>query len=123
MVDITYEVLESRRGKYANKPTKAEKSIISKLTALGVTFEFQTIIHPYIVDFYLPYKKLVIEVDGKSHDERREYDRKRDWWIKKKGYSVIRIKNEEALTIGLDKLILLLGIKSRPRNIFDYLQD
>ena len=34
----------------------------------------QKIIDNYIVDFYLPELKLIIEIDWEVHDERKEYD-------------------------------------------------
>jgi very-short-patch-repair endonuclease len=49
----------------------------------------------YIADFYCSKLKLVIEVDGKIHAERTEYDAERDLKLLNKGIRVVRIKNEE----------------------------
>jgi len=49
----------------------------------------------YIADFYCSKLKLVVEIDGKIHDYRKEYDYERDQKLNEKGIRVVRIKNEE----------------------------
>ena len=49
----------------------------------------------YIADFYCHEKKLVIELDGKIHDNQKEYDEYRTFLINQLGIRVHRIKNEE----------------------------
>jgi very-short-patch-repair endonuclease len=49
----------------------------------------------FIADFYCSQLKLVIEVDGKIHEECIDYDSERDLKLLNKGISVLRIKNEE----------------------------
>jgi very-short-patch-repair endonuclease len=53
----------------------------------------------YIVDFYCPQLKLVIEVDGDSHfrKETQEYDQKRTDILESYGLKVIRFTNEEII--------------------------
>ena len=50
----------------------------------------------YIVDFYIPQKQLVIEVDGIQHltEEHQEKDQTRDEFLKGQGLRVLRIPNE-----------------------------
>jgi len=43
--------------------------ILSKMKLLGYKFTRQKPLLTYIVDFYCHKLKLIIEVDGKSHDE------------------------------------------------------
>ncbi len=45
-----------------------------------------------VVDFYCPSAKLVIEIDGMSHDmgDHPERDRERDLWLKGQGLRVVR---------------------------------
>ena len=43
----------------------------------GIDFDRQRIIGNYIVDFYVKSLGLVIEIDGWSHDVKKEYDEKR----------------------------------------------
>ena len=62
-------------------------------------FYRQRIIGDYIVDFYCPRAKLVIEVDGGQHysDDMAEVDRKRDDYLKNLGLKVLRFSNTEVL--------------------------
>ncbi|MCX8034959.1 MAG: endonuclease domain-containing protein [Candidatus Dojkabacteria bacterium] len=58
---------------------------------LGLDFDRQKIIGNYIVDFYCKDLGVVIEIDGASHDEKVEYDRKRDKYLESLGLKVIHI--------------------------------
>lgn len=49
----------------------------------------------YIADFYCAEFKLVIEIDGKVHDYRKENDYNRDIVLNRLGLLVIRFRNEE----------------------------
>ena len=53
----------------------------------------------YIVDFYCPKLKLVIELDGKIHFDKphKEYDKIRDEFMQNLNILVIRFKNEEVI--------------------------
>ena len=66
---------------------------------LGVRCLRQHIIGDYIVDFYIPDSKLVIEVDGGYHAEReqREDDAVREEILNKMGYRVVCFSNEKVL--------------------------
>ena len=61
----------------------------------GVKFRRQHPISPYIVDFYASQLKLVVEVDGDTHDEQKEYDARRTDFLKRKGYDILHFTNEE----------------------------
>jgi very-short-patch-repair endonuclease len=64
----------------------------------GVNIRRQVPIGPYIADFAHLNSYLVIEVDGKSHNETQiEYDAERQKFIESKGYTVVRISNDDAL--------------------------
>lgn len=56
----------------------------------GYKFRRQHPIGKFIVDFYCVQFKLIIEVDGDSHADKEDYDRKRTLWLEKQGYRVIR---------------------------------
>jgi very-short-patch-repair endonuclease len=60
-----------------------------------IKFRRQHPIGKYIVDFYCPQSRLIIEVDGDSHGDSQEYDRQRTEWLKSQGYQVIRFSNRE----------------------------
>jgi len=63
----------------------------------GCQFRRQYSIGSYIVDFYCPQIKLVIEVDGDSHfvDGADSYDRNRQAIIESLGISFLRFTNRD----------------------------
>ena len=80
--------------------TPAEKILWSRLRGRklgGFKFYRQVPIDRYIVDFYCPEKKLVVEVDGSIHDEEDmlENDEFREKCFRNKGLRIIRFRNAE----------------------------
>ena len=65
----------------------------------GVQFYRQTCIGNYIVDFYAPTAKLVIEVDGAQHFEHQHEvkDRQRDAFLASQRLTVLRFHNGQVL--------------------------
>jgi very-short-patch-repair endonuclease len=65
----------------------------------GVQFYRQKVIGNYIVDFYAPKAKLVIEIDGSQHLEapQVEKDRERDEYLGRLGLTVLRINGRQVL--------------------------
>ena len=57
----------------------------------GLDFDRQKIIGNYIVDFYCAENKLVIEIDGNSHNEKQDYDSTRDDFLINLGLNLIHI--------------------------------
>lgn len=57
----------------------------------GLDFHRQTIIGNYIVDFYVPELGLVIEIDGSSHNQKMEYDNRREAYFADLGMSIFKI--------------------------------
>ena len=49
----------------------------------------------YIVDFFIPEIRLIIEVDGSSHDNRKAYDAIRTKFLESIGNKVVRFLNKE----------------------------
>jgi len=83
--------------------TDAERQLWSKIRMKqlkGYQFYRQKPIGDYIVDFFCPRAKLVIEIDGSQHfsDEMTEYDRIRDEHMSSLGLRVLRFTNTEVLT-------------------------
>ncbi len=79
----------------------------------GTHFRRQAPIGPYIVDFFCPAKHLVIELDGGHHneDETARDDLKRQLWLEREGYRVIRFWNSEItheLTAVLERIYIEL---------------
>jgi len=82
--------------------TRAEDKVWSMLRAkrlAGLKFRRQHVLGRYIADFVCIPARLVIEVDGDSHeDETEESDAKRTAEIQRMGYRVIRFWNSSVLT-------------------------
>ncbi len=106
---IGSEMYVSRRTKeliigsarYMRKyPTQAEALLWACLRAKrleGYKFRRQHIIGTYIVDFYCPKCKLILEVDGSIHQARQIYDQSRECNLIARGYKILRFTNEEVL--------------------------
>jgi very-short-patch-repair endonuclease len=65
----------------------------------GHQFYRQKIIGDYIVDFYCPGARLIIEVDGGQHygPEEMAKDRMRDKHLREQGFEVLRFLDREVL--------------------------
>lgn len=88
------------RRRLRNEGTPAEAVLWNYLKGrrfLGYKFRRQQSIGRYIVDFYCPTLKLVVEVDGDTHYEAdyAEKDKRRDEWLRHLGLRVMRIRNDE----------------------------
>ena len=59
----------------------------------------QKVIGPYIVDFYIADRKLVIELDGSQHcdPDAIQYDRVRTEYLQKQGIFVLRLSNRDVM--------------------------
>jgi very-short-patch-repair endonuclease len=63
----------------------------------GYKFRRQQPIGKYIVDFVCFEKKLIIEVDGSQHAEQADYDLKRNSWLEKEGFRILRFWDNQVL--------------------------
>ena len=79
--------------------TPAEKKLWAYLRELPQRVLRQRPIDHYIVDFYIPKAKLVIEVDGEPHftEEGKAYDAERDAVLEGYGLRVLRLPNSEVM--------------------------
>jgi very-short-patch-repair endonuclease len=89
--------------------TDAEQWLWHKLRRkqiLGVQFYRQKPLGPYIVDFYGPAVRIIVEVDGGQHRETDHAvrDRDRDLYLQRLGLDVLRFDNRQVLTQGSDVL-------------------
>ncbi len=85
---------KQRRKELRNNPTKTEKILWDALKGkklAGHKFRRQYGVGRYILDFYCVKEKLAIEIDGEVHEnaESKEYDNKRDEFIRNFGIDVI----------------------------------
>jgi len=91
---------ETRSRKLAKalrkKLTDAEHLLWSKLRRHPIhKFRRQHPIGPYVADFACVAARLVIELDGDSHEVAQEHDRKRDAYLSQMGWRVVRILNRD----------------------------
>ena len=82
--------------------TDAERRLWAKLRRKqlkGCQFYRQKIIGNYIVDFYCPKARLVVEVDGSQHYSAKmlEADKQRDDYLRANALTVIRFSDLEVL--------------------------
>lgn len=82
--------------------TESEKKLICVLDFIGIDYRFQKIIKTddgwyYIVDFYFPKTKTVLEVDGEYHNspEQKRKDVLRQNKLEEMGYRVFRISDDD----------------------------
>ena len=73
----------------------------------GYKFSRQIPIGPYYADFVCRMEKLVVELDGFSHEVRVDYDRVRTKFIEAQGYRVIRFNNEDVMT-NLEGVLIMI---------------
>jgi very-short-patch-repair endonuclease len=62
-----------------------------------VKFLRQIPIEDYFVEFVSRELKLIVELDGDSHNGRGAYDQQRHARLKSLGYSVVRISNDDVI--------------------------
>ncbi len=70
----------------------------------------------FIADFYCAAARLIVEVDGGIHEQQREYDVIRDEIIAAKGFTVLRMANDEIKDVvgvikKLEKYLSILHLK------------
>jgi len=96
-----YDLLKEYAKDMRKFSTEAESALWEMLRKkqLGDKFRRQHIIENFIVDFVSLDKKVVVEVDGKYHNEPEveQADKLRDEILKDLGYTVLRFTNEEVI--------------------------
>jgi very-short-patch-repair endonuclease len=104
------------------KPTPTEAALWNRLKGqqLGVPFLSQECMLGYIVDFYCPPAKLVVEVDGPYHQtaERRAYDSIKDRALRRRGLVVLRLSSDLSTSDAvsrIDRKLHFLQVKRKPR--------
>lgn len=103
--DRTFVRARDLRGRMTN----AEEIVWRALRGrkfLGLKFRRQMPLGSYIVDFACVERRLVVECDGRTHDndDRRAHDMRRDAWLRENGWRVLRLTDERV--IGGGNLVL-----------------
>ena len=104
--ELTRKISLEKRQSLIDNQTHAEKLFKAKLKAINIAYEFKKIVYTkrsfYILDFYLPDYQLVIELDGKYHEDKKQKikDNERTEELKTLGFTKIkRFSNDKALKI------------------------
>jgi very-short-patch-repair endonuclease len=95
--------LKGQARELRKKLTDSESALWSRLRGkqlMGIQFYRQKPIGQYIVDFFAPRAKLVVEVDGSQHMEGDQFqkDKNRDQYLAGLGLKVLRFNSRVVLT-------------------------
>jgi very-short-patch-repair endonuclease len=96
----TSRELEEAARSMRRQPTSAEDMLwgaLQKKQVAGLRFRRQHPVGRFILDFYCPSHRLVVEVDGGVHDAQQERDAARTQALETHGYRVLRFRNDEVL--------------------------
>ena len=85
--------LTAHAQRMRSAPSEPERVLWQSLRSsqLGVRFRRQVVVQDYIVDFFAPEARLVVEVDGAQHTRRRAADKRRDRALEAAGLRVLRL--------------------------------
>ncbi len=92
--------IEAAARRLRRNMTAAEKKLWGALKGKqlgGLRFRAQHPVGAFILDFYCPACKLVVELDGGAHEDQAAYDEARTRQLTDFGYQVVRFRNEEVL--------------------------
>src|SRR4051794_24571995 len=105
---VVSERQRSRAKQLRQTMTRAETLLWRYLKAkrTGLGFRRQLPIRNYIVDFVCLSAKLIVELDGESHEfeERQKSDQNRDAFFVSEGFQVLRFTNEQ-VTSNLEGVV------------------
>lgn len=99
--------------KLRKNSTKTENLLWRRLRnrqLAGFKFRRQQPVGSYIVDFINFEKKIVIEIDGGQHAKFKNKDKKRNEWLYKEGFEVMRFWNNEVFE-NLDSILEVIRDK------------
>jgi very-short-patch-repair endonuclease len=102
----------ARAKSLRNQATPAERLLWTALSSrrvAGHKFSRQMPLGPYFADFLCREARMVVELDGHSHDTRQEHDRQRDAFMKAEGYRVMRFTNADVMT-NLDGVVRSIAL-------------
>ena len=61
----------------------------------GLKFRRQQPLGPFVVDFCCADRRLIVEIDGETHEDQRDYDQARTEHLSAYEYQVLRFTNDE----------------------------
>ena len=91
-IDRNAAVLRARALRRSMSPPERLLWQVLRTRPGSLKFRKQHPIGPYTADFYCAAAKLVIEVDGDSHDmgEHPKLDQLKDAWLQERGFRILR---------------------------------
>ncbi len=92
-------------------PTRYEKIFSEILKKIKIDFKQQMILGFFILDFVIPNKMLVFEIDGNFHKLKKDYDKFRDNFIEGCGFNVIHIENKKVKNSDIFSILEKFEIK------------
>ena len=90
--------LKPRARELRNNLTEPERRLWRALRSSqlnGFKFRRQVAIPPFIADFLCPRKALIVEIDGWTHEPAADF--RRDAWLKSRGYTTLRVTNDDVM--------------------------
>mgnify|MGYP000533559838 CR=1 FL=1 len=93
-------VVQQRARALRNTSTDVERFLWRYLRRRQIAdrrFRRQVPIGGYIADFVCLESKLVVELDGGQHQTRHHHDTRRDRYIEKRGFKILRFWNNDVL--------------------------
>jgi very-short-patch-repair endonuclease len=116
-----------KKRRWANgmkhQPTKGESAmwlILKPFTKRKFRLRRQYVLFGFIADFAFLNSKIIVEVDGSSHNGKEDYDKQRDEVFKHNGWRTLRFTNEQTLSRDPSittqiKSALNIGLPSKSR--------
>jgi len=104
----TKQLLQQRAQLMRACPSPPEQALWLAIRSgqLSVPFRRQVPVAGYIVDFVAAQAMLVVEVDGRHHEQRRAADARRDRRLARLGYRVLRLEAK----LVLEQLPVVLAL-------------
>ena len=92
---LPFDLITERHKKLNDSNFRSELWFIGLLKTISIKIDCHRnypILNRYFADFFFNKINVVVEIDGKSHDDSKEYDDKRDAVFAKRNLKVIRVK-------------------------------
>jgi len=107
-------LLEERARAMRFAPTRSEEWLWRRLSGgkTGFSFRRQLVIADFIADFACTKVRLIVEIDGGSHQGRERHDAARDRDLHKLGWSVLRASDHDVLD-DLDAVVFRIAERAR----------
>ena len=112
------QILAEHAHRLRQQHTDSEARLWRALRAsqLGQPFRRQVVLLGFIVDFFCPKARLVVEVDGGYHARRVGADAKRDRRLNRAGYRVLRV-DAQAVHRDLAAVLQLIARRAQGSSI------